>query len=187
MAYDKALIKEKLFRWEAYLQEFRLPDWEELPDTGLRMVDVVAYVKGCLDYLPVDLKEERHVTAAAVNNYVRLRAMPRPKMRRYYRIHLAYLLMICTMKQSLSLSMISRVLPCDLGEEELRQRYEAYSDRYYRLTAEFARMGLERSLPLLEENNGADAARRLIESAVIVSNFARLMAEKLLLLKDGDS
>ena len=156
MPYEASHLEEKLHRWGNYLQNFRLPAWEELPDTGLRMVEVVSLVKSWLNYLPEGLREERHVTAAAINNYVRLRAMPRPKMRRYYRVHLVYILMICTMKQSLSLSMISRVLPCDLGEEELRQRYEAYSDRYYRLTAEFARMGLERSLPLLEENNGAD-------------------------------
>lgn len=186
MAYETEHIEAKLRRWEAYLQRFRLPDWEELPDTGLRMVEVLPLIRGYLDYLPAELKDERQVTAAAINNYVRLRAMPRPKMRRYYRVHLAYILMICTLKQSLSLAMIRRLLPCDLDEAALRERYEAYAGRCRRLTAEFARMGLESAVPVLEEHSGDESARILIESAAIVSSFARLLAEKLLLLP-GDN
>lgn len=186
MPYEASHLEEKLHRWGNYLQNFRLPAWEELPDTGLRMVEVVSLVKSWLNYLPEGLREERHVTAAAINNYVRLRAMPRPKMRRYYRIHLAYILMICTLKQGLSLSMIQRLLPNDLAEEELRRRYETYAERHFRLTAEFARTGLEASLASLDKY-GDESARVLIESAAIVSSFSRLMAEKLLLLKDGDS
>jgi len=186
MAYETPRIEEKLRRWEDCLQRFTLPGWDELPDTGLRMVEVVTYIRGCLDYLPEGLKEERHVTAAAINNYVRLRAMPRPKARRYYRVQLAYILMICTLKQSLSLAMIERLLPCDLSEEELRVRYEAYAQRHSRLTADFARTGLETSLPVLEGRSGDEAAHILIEAAAIVSSFAKLMAEKLLLL-DGEN
>ena len=187
MAYETAYIEEKLRRWENYLQRFRLPDWEELPDTGLRMVEVLAYIRSCLDYLPAELKDDRLVTAAAVNNYVRLRAMPRPRARRYYRVHLAYLLMICTLKQSLSLAMIRQLLPCDLSEEEMRLRYEAYVDRQSRLTVAFARTGLESALPVLEGRSGDDAARVLVESACVVSSFSRLLAEKLLLLEQENS
>lgn len=187
MVYETEHIEGKLRRWEAYLQSFRLPDWEELPDTGLRMVEVIPLIRGYLDYLPAELKDERQVTAAAINNYVRLRAMPRPKMRRYYRVHLAYILMICTLKHSLSLAMIQRFLPCDLSEEALRERYEAYADRCQKLTAEFARTGLESALPILEGHSGDESARILIESAAIISSFARLMAEKLLLLPGDNS
>ena len=181
MAYETPRIEEKLRRWEDYLQSFTLPDWDELPDTGLRMVEVVTYIRGCLDYLPEGLKDDRRVTAAAINNYVRLRAMPRPKARRYYRLHLAYLLMICTLKQSLSLAMIRQLLPCEIGEEEMKTRYETYAARYSRLTAAFARAGLESALPVLEGCSGDESIRILVESACVVSSFSRLLAEKLLL------
>lgn len=185
MTHETSYIEEKLRRWENYLQHFRLPGWEELPDTGLRMVEVLAFIRGCLDYLPAELKDERLVTAAAVNNYVRLRAMPKPRQRRYYRVHLAYLLMICTLKQSLSLAMIHRLLPSDLNEEEMRDRYEAYVARQSRLTATFARTGLESALPVLEGCDGEEASRILVESACVVSSFSRLLAEKLLLLEEN--
>ena len=187
MSYDTAYIEEKLRRWENYLQHFSLPDWDELPDTGLRMVEVVPYIRRCLNYLPEGLKDERLLTAAAVNNYVRLRAMPRPKARRYYRVHLAYLLMICTLKQSLSLAMIRRFLPCDLSEAEMRARYDTYAARYSRLTVAFARTGREIALPVLEGSSGDEAARALVESACVVSSFSRLLAEKLVLLEEENS
>lgn len=181
MVYETPHIEEKLRRWEDYLQRFCLPGWEELPDTGLRMVEVVAYIRGCLDYLPDELKDERRVTAAAINNYVRLRAMPRPRVRRYYRVHLAYILMICTLKQSLSLAMIRQLLPWELSEEEVKARYEDYAARFSRLTAAFARAGLESALPVLEGCSGNESVRILVESACVVSSFSRLLAEKLLL------
>ena len=37
MAYDNDLIAGKLRRWEGYMDEFRLPVWEEIPDFGLYM------------------------------------------------------------------------------------------------------------------------------------------------------
>ena len=35
MAYDKALIAGKLRRWELYIKNFRLPEWDEIPEIGL--------------------------------------------------------------------------------------------------------------------------------------------------------
>ena len=187
MPYEAKELEEKLHRWGTDLQHFRLPAWEELPDTGLQMVEVVALIQSRLDYLTEGRGEERSVTAAAINNYVRLRAMPRPKMRRYYRIHLAYILMICTLKQGMNLATIQQLLPCNLTEEELRPRYEAYVSRHSRLTAEFARSALQASLASLGRHEGDECARILIESAATVSSLSRLMAEKLLLPEDGNS
>ena len=40
-----------------------------------------------LDYLPPELKEEQFITASTINNYVRMKIMPEPRRKRYYRIH----------------------------------------------------------------------------------------------------
>lgn len=34
MAFDKELVAAKLRRWEKYLREYRLPEWDRLPDLG---------------------------------------------------------------------------------------------------------------------------------------------------------
>ena len=99
MKYDKALVAGKLRRWETYLNTYRLPGWDQIPDLGLYMEQVIALLRQYLDYLPPELKEEEFITAAAINNYVRTKIMPEPVKKRYYRVHIAYLLVICTLKQ----------------------------------------------------------------------------------------
>ena len=87
MTFDKALIAGKLRRWERYLDEYRLPAWEELPDIGLYMDQVVTLLTQYLDYMPPELKEEQVITPAAINNYVRKKIMPEPVKKKYYRPH----------------------------------------------------------------------------------------------------
>ena len=52
MAYDNDLIAGKLRRWDKYLERYRLPAWEEIPDFGLYMEQVVQLLKQYLSYLP---------------------------------------------------------------------------------------------------------------------------------------
>ena len=64
MNFDKDLVAGKLRRWDRYLNRYHLPAWEEIPDIGLYMEQVVTLLRGYLDYLPPELKEEEAVTAA---------------------------------------------------------------------------------------------------------------------------
>ena len=84
MAFDKELVAAKLRRWEKYLREYRLPEWDRLPDLGLYMEQVTGLMRQNLDYLPPELKEEQFITASTINNYVRMKIMPEPRRKRYY-------------------------------------------------------------------------------------------------------
>ena len=137
MAYDNDLIAGKLRRWEKYLERYRLPAWEEIPDFGLYMEQVVQLLKQYLSYLPPELKQSQTITAAAINNYVRTKMLPEPRKKKYYRIHIAYLLMICTLKQALSLSMLQTLLAGDLPEDEVKRAYTAYALRHKLCTQYF--------------------------------------------------
>ena len=141
MNFDKDLVAGKLRRWDRYLNRYHLPAWEEIPDIGLYMEQVVTLLRGYLDYLPPELKEEEAVTAAAINNYVRTRAMPGPVKKRYYRLHLAYLIMICTLKQGLGISLVQRLIPSELTEEELCPIYTEYIGRHSLAAVYFTREG----------------------------------------------
>lgn len=188
MAYDETLIAAKLRRWEKYLEKFRLPAWEEIPDIGLYMEQVVVILKQYLDYLPPELKEEQCITAATINNYVRTKIMPEPQKKRYYRIHLAYLIMICALKQNLSIAMIQRLIPMGLSEEEVRDTYESFVLRHRMSVAYFVEQVRIAAARILEHEDitrlAVEDTHQLIASAAIISGFSRLMAEKLLLL-DG--
>ena len=187
MSYDKQLVAGKLRRWERYLNRFRLPAWEEIPDIGLYMEQVFTLLREYLDYLPPELKEEEAVTAAAINNYVRTRVMPGPQKKRYYRVHLAYLIMICTLKQGLSISLVQKLLPVGLPPEEVRRIYSRYAERH-RVTAQYFTQQVYAAAALfldLEPESAltTDRVEELIASAAVLGGFSRLLAEKLLLLE----
>lgn len=188
MAYDKALVAGKLRRWEKYLIRFRLPAWEEIPNFGLYMEQVVDLLRGYLDYMPPELKDEDVVTSSAINNYVRRGIMPGPKKKKYYRTHIAYLLMICTLKQSLNMNMIMTILPKGDDEEQVRLVYDSFSQRHAMAAEYFVEQVRNAAGELLDHADSSATAvhttEELITSAAIIASFARLLAEKLLLLDE---
>ena len=180
MAYDQQLIAAKLRRWEKYLLKFRLPEWQEIPDIGLYMEQVVAVLKQYLDYLPPELKEEQIITSATINNYVRTHIMPEPRKKRYYRVHIAYLIIICTLKQSLSIAMIQRMMPTGLDESQVQAFYASYRERHCQACEYFVQQVRLAAAIILEHAE----TRELIVSSAIIAGFSKLFAEKLLLLDD---
>ena len=192
MTYNKELIAGKLRRWEKYLNDYRLPSWEEIPDFGLYMDQVVTLLTGYLDYMPPELKEEQVITPAAINNYVRKKIMPEPVKKKYYRVHIAYLIMVCTLKQSLSIPTLQKMIPMGLSEEELKRVYSAYVVRhriactYFLQQVRIAAGGILDHGPEAQSEISTADTSDLISSVAIISGFARLMAEKLLLLEGKD-
>ena len=190
MKYDKALVAGKLRRWETYLNNYRLPAWEQIPDLGLYMEQVIALLRQYLDYLPPELKDEEFITAAAINNYVRTKIMPEPVKKRYYRVHIAYLLVICTLKQGLSIALIRRLMPADLSEAEVKEYYTRYAARHALSAAFFVEQVRGVAGPILDHDDPTpfSTARTedLIVSSAMIGGFSRLLAEKLMLLSDKD-
>ena len=189
MQYDNGFIEKKLRRWEKYLNEFRLPAWEDIPDLGLYMEQVLALLTEYLDYLPPELKDEQFITAATINNYVRNRYMPKPYKKKYYRIHIAYLVMICTLKQSLTIATLTQMIPNDIPEERVKEIYTTYRMRH-RIAAEyFVEQVRVIASPILHHDElktkaSVDDTGDLISTYAILSGLSGLLAEKLLLL-DG--
>lgn len=189
MHYDKDYVASKLRRWEKFLREFRLPLWDEIPDLGLYMDQILVLLTQYLDYLPPEIKEEKVITSSTVNNYVRIKAMPEPVKKKYYRVHIAYLIMICTLKQSLSISTLQNLIPMGLSEDEVREIYSAYVAKHRATAQYFIEQVKAAATPILRDPELTDATSQttdLIAAAAIAGGFARLMSEKLLLL-EGES
>ena len=187
MNYDKRLIAGKLRRWEKYLDDYRLPLWSDIPDIGLYMEQVIVLLKQYLDYLPPELKEAQFITAATINNYVRKKVMPEPVKKKYYRTHIAYLIMICSLKQCLSIPTLQKMIPMGLTDDQLEETYSAYVKRHHlacKYFLEQVRMAAGGILDHEPESEyTADNTTDLISQVAVISGFARLLAEKLLLLE----
>ena len=183
MTEDINHVAGKLRRWETYLDNFRLPRWNDIPDIGLFMDQVITLLTQYLDYLPPELKEDSCITPAAINNYVRLKIMPEPRKKRYYRLHIAYHLMICTMKQTLSIALIQKMVPMDCTEEEFSVIYNQYALEHRASAQYFIGQIRSETRPILDGTDSSGrAVSKLVFTTTVVAGFTKLLAEKLILL-----
>ena len=189
MEYDKELIAHKLQRWDKFITDYHLPDWETIPDFGLYMDQVIVLLEQYLSFIPTPAGAKEHiVTSATINNYVRLKIMPAPEKRKYHRIHIAYLIMILTMKQSLSISDVQKILPADSNETDVRAVYEDYSLKFRRVGLFFNQQVQSAAEGVRSTEQSSDNAVELlvIESALI-AGFSKILAEKLIRLCGADA
>ena len=190
MQYDKSLVAHKLLRWDKFITDYHLPEWNSIPDFGLYMDQVIVLLEQYLSFIPTPAGAKEHiVTSATINNYVRLKIMPAPVKRKYHRVHIAYLVMILTMKQSLSISDVQKVIPpMDSSEDEVLSVYEDYSEKFRRLALFFNQQVQSAAEGVRSMEQGSDNAVELlvIESALI-AGFSKILAEKLIRLCGADT
>lgn len=172
---------QRLSEWLDKLSQFDLPDWDSLPQLDLYMDQVILLLTRYLSPLE-RYGEEKAITASIINNYVRMKVMPPPVKKRYSRVHLAYLVIICTLKQSLSISCIQRMLPEDHSEAAAQMLYEDFVGQY-RSSIRFLC-----SLPVqgrrLEIGKGAslplEGVGSLVTTSAILSTLSKSLTEYLL-------
>ena len=189
MQYDKDLVAHKLRRWDKFITDYHLPEWDTIPDFGLYMDQVIVLLEQYLSFIPSPAGTKEHfVTSSTINNYVRLKIMPAPVKRKYHRVHIAYLIMILTMKQSLSISDVQKVIPPDSSVEEVRAVYENYSEKFRRLALFFNQQVQSGAEGIHTPGQSSDNAVELlvIESALI-AGFSKILAEKLIRLCGADT
>lgn len=190
MQYDKSLVAHKLLRWDKFITDYHLPEWNSIPDFGLYMDQVIVLLEQYLSFIPTPAGAKGHiVTSATINNYVRLKIMPAPVKRKYHRVHIAYLVMILTMKQSLSISDVQKVIPpMDSSEDEVLSVYEDYSEKFRRLALFFNQQVQSAAEGVRSTEQSSDNAVELlvIESALI-AGFSKILAEKLIRLCGADT
>ncbi len=102
---------------------FAPPAWEQLPDLGLYMDQVITYLERQYQGLYGDAR--RAVTPAMINNYVKAGLMARPVGKKYEREQIAQLIMLCTLKQAVSLEELRRLMaaPRDGGVEAVYRQF----------------------------------------------------------------
>lgn len=126
MHIEKEKFAESFYEIGKNLVEYTLPEWDELPDIELYMDQVISILSKYLYLFYGQVGDERAVTKTMVNNYVKLGYIPAPVKKKYSRSHLAYLIVICTLKQTLDMATIKKVIPSDIEESEVRTIYSSF-------------------------------------------------------------
>lgn len=184
MHFDRERVVQRMRKWEAYLNEHALPTWDNLPGLELYMDQVVSLLNGYLGFLPKEVGMDAVVTAAAVNNYVRKKIIPPPVKKKYSKIHLAYLLMICSLKNSVSISYIQQMIPLSLSEQEVHDIYNNFVAQHRRTTLYFVEQVNRQASQLLAAGATNDEAVSNIATAfAVVSGLSRMATEKLILMQ----
>ena len=188
MEIDEKAIDQWIAYWKDYIGDYELPAWETIPDLGLYMEQVVIYLREELKYLDRGPDNESIITAPAINNYVRKKIMPQPIKKRYYRTHLAYLLILCALKPALSISEIQTLIPMDTEEDQLHQFYDAFRMQHKRSADLFVNR-IERLKKLMARDEALggyfnDPAVEVVVDVALLSSFAKILSDKLFLLEN---
>ncbi len=107
------------------ISKFHMPRWNELPDIDLYLDQVVNYLDRYIKQYVVD-KEEKVITKTMINNYVKQGILPAPEKKKYNRIHIAYLLVICILKQVYSINDIGKLLTLTIENYEISKAYNRF-------------------------------------------------------------
>jgi len=107
------------------IMKVHIPRWNELPEIDLYLDQVVNYVEKYLGQYTVD-KDDKIITKTMINNYVKLGIMPAPEKKKYSRSHIAYLIVICVLKQVYSISDIGKLISLTIQHFELSKAYNRF-------------------------------------------------------------
>lgn len=121
MNITKEYLTEKIKEFENSVRSEQLPQWEDLPEFDLYMDQVIILLN---QYLGKDITSP--ITQSMINNYVKLKAIPAPVKKRYSKIHLAYLIIFCTLKQTLNIATIQKIMPVELNDGEVSAIYKSF-------------------------------------------------------------
>ena len=111
----------------AEIGHYRPVPWEQIPDLGLYMDQVITFITRTYEPLYGD-STKRYLSAPMINNYVKNKLIPRPTGKKYSRLQIAMLIMIVALKQVCMMEDIRAMLRVET-EEEVQALYAHFCER----------------------------------------------------------
>ncbi len=108
-------------RLKQKMQDFHLPAYQEIPDVGLYLEQVVKYINTFFTDF-----EEMQITSSMVSNYVKKKIISNPYKKTYNRDQIASLFFITTCKTVLSMDYLKIALSNLDRFESPQKAYEAF-------------------------------------------------------------
>lgn len=107
------------------ITNFHIPRWSELPNLDLYLDQTVTILEKYLkDY--IGNKEETIITKTMINNYVKQGLIKPPKKKKYSKVHIATLFVICILKQIYSISDISELMKLAIKTARFTTAYDEF-------------------------------------------------------------
>ena len=151
-----------------YLESLHHIKSDDIPDLDLYMDQVTGYLNEVFAPLCTP-GEEKTLTKAMVNNYVKQKVMEPPTNKKYGRTHVAQLLVICALKQVLSIQEVAQLIRIQAQVCEVQRAYDYFCGQ------------LESALQ--QAAQGKPVAPEADEGQLLVVHATRAFASKIYLQK----
>lgn len=138
------------------VNELHMPRYNELPNMGLYLEQVVRYINGVLATFGC-----QEITASMVSNYVKKGYIDSPVKKQYYADQIAYLFFISIAKMVLSMENIHRLLMMQQRTYTIQRGYD-YFCRELEGVLRYI-FGIADSLPEIENDSGEE--KKILRSA----------------------
>ncbi len=112
------------------LKKLSLPKWEDLPNIDLYMDQIITYLDDVLSNIIKNEKSEKIITKTMINNYVKQEIIPPPEKKKYSKIHIAELIVICILKEVYSIPNIKNLISLALSTSEADICYNRFCNYY---------------------------------------------------------
>lgn len=107
------------------LSEFHLPRYNELPRVPLYKDQVITYLEDVVNLININ-EHEKLLTPTMLNNYVKQRVVSPPKDKKYNEKHLAYLIVVCVLKQVYSLQDVCDLINIQIESTPIEPAYDYF-------------------------------------------------------------
>ena len=110
-------VQQELEFFEQQLMSYHIPRYEEFPSLELYKDQIILVLSK--NFAPFVYNEEEPIlTSSMINNYVKHCIIPPPNGKKYTRRHLAYITVVCFLKQVLSMNEIRELIHETLDQED---------------------------------------------------------------------
>ena len=159
------------------IREFHLPEYDEIPDTGLYLEQSARYISATLRPLP-----GAGVTGSMVSNYVKRGLVANPVRKQYGREQLAHLFFIAVAKSVLSIEDLCLLVQLQRSSYDSRAAYN-----YFRAELERAlrcAFGLETALSIPGAQDSPE--KRILHTAIVAIAHKLCLNARLAQLRGED-
>lgn len=120
------------------IANFHIPRWNELPTIDLYLDQLVSLLEQNLsNYIVSDADKEKDkdkekdndekiITKTMINNYVKHKIINPPINKKYNREHIAYLFVVCILKQVFSINDISKLIDLAINGASTEKAYNRF-------------------------------------------------------------
>lgn len=185
MYYDKAQFTEFYNSWSTMIKDYRLPMWKDFPEIELYMDQVIVLLNQYLEIFAQkgdsEQEENKYITPAMINNYVKMKIIPAPKKKKYSKQHLAYLVMLCSLKNILNISVIQKILPLELSDDEIEAIYNSFVKNQRKAFLYVIESVDAVAQPILSNpDESTDRINDLVIQTAISANLTKTLTEKMI-------